>query len=534
MPGSELTEVRERLVVGRDAETGEIARFLDGVAAGPAGLVLAGGAGIGKTTLLRWSLSKARSSGLRVLEARPSEGEAQVAFAGLADLFAELPAPVLDMLPPPQRRALAIALRQADGDPNVDPLAISQAVFGVVRRLTADRPLVIAIDDAPWLDAPTARVLEHAVRRLVAEPVAVIATVRSGRGDAADAPVVRAVGHDRLRRVDLGGLGVEEVGRLIGDRLGRAPRRAVAVRIRELSGGNPFFALELALAFRQGDPEAGPEAIQVPESLGGLVRERLAGLSPEARVVVLLAATATQPTTELVMEAGASAKPSSGLAEALASGVLEARPDGRLAFSHPLLAWSAYADAPLDRRLDAHRRLAAVAHDVDERIRHRAVVATEPDETVAADLDAAADRAHDRGAPEIARDLELEALRLTPIGRTADGRRRTLAAAEFAIQAGDGPWARGLLERFIAATEPGPARARPISLLADIRSGDDWEAKLELLAMARAEAEPGGVDMAEAEVASGMAHWMLVRDIPAGIDHLRAGVKPRAGAATRP
>ncbi len=528
-------------VVGRDRELAEIARILRLATAGPIGLVLAGRAGIGKTTLLRWALAEAEGSGRRVLLAHPSETEAQLAFAGLVDLFSGVSPATLDGLPQPQRVALARALRQADGDVHVDPLAISQAALGLVRALAADGPLVLAVDDALWLDAPTTRVLEYVLRRLDREPVAVVVSARTPDGDPADAAVVRAIGHERLHRLDVGPLGVEALARLVGDRFGQPPRRALAVRMRELSGGNPFYALEIARTL----PGAGAGAlagagagdlgdavdsvdsvaIQVPETLGALVRQRLDRLTPGARDLVLVAATASQPSRAVVLEAaGGTGNPALALAEAIDAGVIEERQDGRISFSHPLLAWSAYAGAPSDQRLAAHRRLAASASDPDERIRHRAIAALEPDDVIAADLDAAADRARGCGAPETARDLELEALRLTSPGRAAEVRARTLAAAEFAIQAGDGSRARAILERYLAAAPPGPGRSRPLALLADIRSGDDWEAKLDLLRTARAEAGPDGADRAEIDVATGIAHWMLLQDIPAGIAHLRSGV----------
>ena len=261
MPASRPAPTPGFEVVGRAAETAAIARVLALAGAGPTGLVLTGPAGMGKTTLLRWALAEAERSGRRVLVARPTESEAQLAFAGLADLLGEVAPDAVDGLPGPQARALATALRRTDGDPNVDPLAISQATLGVVRRLASDGPLVLALDDAPWLDAPTTRVLEYVVRRLTTEPVALIASVRTSDGDAADAPVVRAVGRDRLHDLEVGPLGLDAVGRMIADRFGQAPRRAVAIRIRDLSGGNPLYALELARAFARADVTADPAAV---------------------------------------------------------------------------------------------------------------------------------------------------------------------------------------------------------------------------------------------------------------------------------
>ena len=210
-----------------------------------------------------------------------------------------------------------------------------------------------------------------------------------------------------------------------------------------------------------------------------------------------------------------------GLAEARDAGVLEERPDGRLAFTHPLLSWAVYSAASAERRLALHERLAEVVEDPDERVRHCATVTSQPEESIASELEAVARRVRDRGAPETASDLALEAIRLTSPDAADALRRRTVTAAEYAIQARDPRRARELLQRHIAATEPGPDRAGALNLLADIRSGDDWLAKKELLLQSLAESAPDSVERAEAKLMLGTVHWMLVEDIPQGIDHAR-------------
>ena len=97
-------------VVGRDAELRTVAAFLDGLAAGPGALVVAGEAGAGKTTLLRAAAEEAAQRRIAVLRTTPSRSEVPLAFAGLGDLLdGRLPGIVPD-LRPPLARALQVAL----------------------------------------------------------------------------------------------------------------------------------------------------------------------------------------------------------------------------------------------------------------------------------------------------------------------------------------------------------------------------------------------------------------------------------------
>ncbi len=89
-------------VIGRDEELAELDEVLSALHVGPAGIVLVGDAGVGKTTLWRAGIEAARVLGYHVLETRPAEAEARLAFAGLGDLLdAELP-DILDTVPPPR------------------------------------------------------------------------------------------------------------------------------------------------------------------------------------------------------------------------------------------------------------------------------------------------------------------------------------------------------------------------------------------------------------------------------------------------
>jgi AAA ATPase domain len=149
-------------ILGRDDELARVKDFLGSVPERPSALRLEGTAGIGKTTLWHAGVAFARALGHRVLSCRAAESEARLSYAALGDLFDfELPD-----LPAPQKRALDAALLRAEveGAPP-DQRAVSVASLGALRALAASGPVIIAIDDVQWLDAPSARVLAFVVQQ---------------------------------------------------------------------------------------------------------------------------------------------------------------------------------------------------------------------------------------------------------------------------------------------------------------------------------------------------------------------------------
>ena len=124
---------------GRDAERVAVGRLLEGARGGLAGLLLVGDAGIGKTSLLLAGVAQSRSSGFRVLLARPGRFERELTFAALGDLLDPVFDEVCDLLPEPQRDALAVALLRASGGVPLDQRAVSVAVLGALRVLASRR-----------------------------------------------------------------------------------------------------------------------------------------------------------------------------------------------------------------------------------------------------------------------------------------------------------------------------------------------------------------------------------------------------------
>jgi DNA-binding CsgD family transcriptional regulator len=441
-------------VVGREEELAAIAGFLE-AGRRPCAVVVEGEAGIGKTTVWRAAVEHAAGVGFRVLRARPAESEARLAFSSLADLLEEPVAEVLADLPEPQRRALEAALLLDDAGGRADRRAVGAGLLNALRVLAGRSPVLIAVDDLQWLDRSSATALGFALRRLGEEPVALLLSRRAEPGD-----LEQALPPERILRVTVGPLGFEELNAVLRERVDAALSRPLLRRIHELSGGNPFFALELAQS---------PERVAagtLPATLDALVHERLAALPEETQLALLATAAASHPTEALVNGIVGAAD---ALAPAEGAGIVELD-HGDVSFTHPLLASGAYGASDPARRREVHGRLAEAVRDPEERARHLAAAATGPDEKVAAALERAAGRARARGAPAAAAELSEDATRLTPADREEARLRRLADAGYFHFAAGDGRRASDRLEEAVDGLEAGPARAKALIRLARVRS----------------------------------------------------------------
>jgi DNA-binding CsgD family transcriptional regulator len=509
-------------VIGRDAELASVGEFLDAAAQGCGGLLLEGEPGIGKTTVWSAALDLARRRSFTVLTARCGQPEAMLSFSGLADLLEPVLTTVIPRLPPPQARALEIALVRIDaGDTTLDQRAVLLGFLGTVRQLAGSAPVLLAIDDAQWLDDATARAVAFAFRRLGLAPVAFLVSVRVPYHGPLLPDLDAGAAGPGLRRLTIGPFSLGAISRLLKDQADVTLSRSLVRRIFQTSRGNPLYALELATALEQlGSEPPVDEPLPVPAGLVQLVEARLVGLDKEARELLLLAAAAPRPSVQLLAEVSAGRRVIHVLERAVELGIVEIRPDGALRFGHPLWASAAYSAASLDMRQRAHERLASSSADPEARARHLALAAERPSEEVAAALSTAAGQARARGAAYLAAEHEALAARLTPGSDQRFGRR--IAAAEYLFQAGDALEAARRLEGIVTELPPGSVRARARRTLGQIRSYDaSNEAAIAVLEPALDDAKADPVLQAEIHL---MMAWICNFDIGEGIRHADAAV----------
>ncbi len=424
------------MLVGRDREREAIERALERARSGAsATLALLGEPGIGKTSLLRHAEGRAR--GMQLLRARGVESEAQIPFASLLELLRPALG-ALDRIPEPQAIALegALALRPARAQ---DRFAVGAATLSLLATYAEQGAVAVLVDDAQWLDGPSAEAMRFAVRRLVADPIAVLVAVREGEPsllDGADLPTVR-----------IGGLSRVEAASLL-DWL--APE--AAARLHAATAGNPLGLIELggeadelALA-----PAGAPVLVSARISREFL--RRVGELDEGERRALLLLATSDSGDLALLGHASSRLGVElSALSAAELAGLVSLRA-GSVEFRHPLVRSAIYAGARPEERRAMHRALASALpdRDFDRRAWHLAAAAVGVDEQASAALEQAGVRARDRSAYATA------ALAFERAGRLAsDGERRAglvFAAARQTWHAGSAPRAVALLDEARAAT----------------------------------------------------------------------------------
>ncbi|GIF76561.1 hypothetical protein Asi02nite_60790 [Asanoa siamensis] len=386
-------------MVGRDAILAEARRTLT---AGTS-VLLEGDAGIGKTAVWRALVDDARARDWLVLTCAPTEAEAALPFAALADLIRPLH-DLVPKLPPPQRAAADAVLLADFPDEVVDERAVGAATRSLLERAAADaaRPLLVAMDDVPWLDRPSERAIRFALRRLAPRPRALVACRTGGT-----APASAALDLADAHRLALAPLGAGALHQIIRDRLGGTLSRSLLARIARDAGGNPLLAIELARAVLRQPPAPGDD-LPVVASMGQLVADATRALPPASRTAIRLAALLTVPTVDDLTAAGVAA---TDLDPAEEAGLLAV--DGTaITFAHPVYASTVRAGIPAAARRRMRRTLAEAVADPDERARQLARCTDAPDPAVAAELAAAARRQHARGAPATAADLYARAAEL--------------------------------------------------------------------------------------------------------------------------
>ena len=432
------------MLLGRAVELARIDEVLDEARRGRShALIVRGEAGVGKTALLRHAYDQA--DGALRLSARGIETESEIAFAGLADLLRPL-TDLIQTLPDPQAAALAGAL--AIGPPVAgDRFTICTACLGVLAAAAETSPVAVVVDDLQWLDPPSTEALLFVARRVEAEGIAMVFSVREGEG---------GLDTSGLEELVLGGLDEDAARRLLTERTSVRLAPEVARALIKETRGNPLALIELLRVLEPAEL-SGRRALPAPLPVGprleaALVR-RIEGLPDPARAALLVAAASdTGAMDEIAAALVALRIPRLALDVAEEAGVAVIS-DGRLEFGHPLMRSAVYHGASMPERRKAHHALAHAIARPDRRAWQLAAAADTPDESVAQALEEAAAEASARSGYAAAAAALEKAARLTP--SEPERARRLLAAAASFHLAGRSAQASELLEEaLVFAIDP--------------------------------------------------------------------------------
>lgn len=447
-------------LVGRESEMGRILAFLSTIRTDGGALLVTGEPGVGKTGLMNAASEAASAMGMRILRAAGVEFEAETSFSGLNQVLLPLLG-ALSQLPAIHRDAINVALGFSDGTAP-GRLVVSNAALALLRQAAAARPVLIVLDDLPWLDRASAGVLGFVARRLTGSHVGLMGTSRTGD--------VHFFDRAGLPELEIPRLNDAAAGQLLD---GRFPELASAVRERILveAQGNPLALLELPKALGPGVLASGaalPSTLPLGRRLQAVFGSRITELPPRTRQLLLLMALDGTGDTR-VLEASAPA--TDGFRDLAAAE--EARlaylnqSTHRLAFQHPLIRSAVVDLSQAEERRTAHRALADVwADQPDRRVWHLAEATVHSDESVASQLEEAAGRILARGDAVGCVKVLTRSSELSP--GTVERRRRLAAAAYIGADVAGNP-------------------AKALEVLADLRRGNiELEASLQAAVAASA------------------------------------------------
>jgi DNA-binding NarL/FixJ family response regulator len=413
--GGNLTEK----LIGREVELARIRRFMESTRNGGDVRMVRGEPGVGKSALLDAAADLAGADGMRVLRANGSEFEADVTYSLLNQLLLPLYAD-MQRLPPAFRDALTVALGFGPG-PAPAPLLVCNAALFLLTAAAKKTPVLLIVDDVQWSDRPSAVVLGFIARRVSGTPIGVIAASRTGTESFFD--------RRGLTEVTVEPLSAEASAQLVEARFPAltGPRRQ---RLLDLAQGNPLALVELPGSLT--DSARPTEVVSLSDRLQAIFADRITDL-PEATRQLLLLATFEGSGDLRTLRGLADLAHLSPADRAKVIRIDDAR--GRIVFRHPLIQSAIVAMSTHEERRQAHQAIAAaLPDDPQRRAWHLAAATAGPDETVAEQLERAAQVVLRRGDPLAAIAALVRAAELS--GTPEDSARRLALAAYTGVETG--------------------------------------------------------------------------------------------------
>ncbi|MEZ5406864.1 MAG: AAA family ATPase [Acidimicrobiales bacterium] len=471
-------------MLGREHELALLRRTLSTARRGLTVMAsVTGEAGIGKSRLLDELMAIASQDGWLVLCGFSSEFETDVPFGPVIDAFDDylrsLDADAVERLAADGLGVLGMVFPalQAIGGTVDQPVTATErfrlhrAICDLVERLAARTPVLWVLDDLHWADNATLELLTHLLLRRPQASVAVVVGARVGQGSQR---AIRCIDDLRasteVESIELAPLDLETIAAVVGE-----SDRVTSERIHRVSGGNPFFALQLA---RLGDDAFEAESVvHVPEAVTRSIATELAAVPEQARRFVGAASVVGDPFELDLAIAASSADAESALDyldQLVASRIIAPTPTPRrFQFRHPLVRSAVYHAVPPGAKLAHHRRVADV---LAARGARPSLIATHVEQCAssgdadavqvlrAAGLEAAAQAPEIAArwftaalsllAPDAAADLRIDLLTLAATADAALGRfERALAAMQSCVELAPGDDPRTKAELTIACAE---------------------------------------------------------------------------------
>ena len=411
-------------LVGRHEELEFLRAFVREAAVDGGTVLVSGGPGVGKTTLLDAAERYARESGTTVLRVGATELEGGLSYAALNQALYPLD---FDELNPAQRGALEVALGFGDGPPP-GRLLVSNAATVLLRRVAARSPLLLIVDDIPWIDRASAGVLSFVARRLAGSRAGLLAASRTGEDQGFFDPA-------GLPEYELKPLDDAAANQLLTARFPDL-HAAVKARILDTAQGIPLALLELPRTLSQSQRTAAeplPAVLPLGQNLQRHFVSRVASLPDATRTLLLTAALEGTGDLGVLEAAGGGAYRIDDLAPAERDRLVTEH-SHRVEFRHPLIRSAVVEATTAAERRSAHRRLATVLVNQPEHLAwHLGEATVEPDEQVAAVMEQAAHIVVARGDYTSAVALLTRASDLSP--SPAERGRRLAAAAYIGAEA---------------------------------------------------------------------------------------------------
>ena len=447
-----------RVFVGRDAELAVLSGAMEAARSGTPKIVwIEGEPGIGKTAFMRRFVSAAEAAEEAVvIEASGDESETTLDYGVVLQLVARgAPGSSWDTV---QKRI--------DQRSPVSPFSVGADLLGMLGSLQDSAPVLMAIDDAHWVDQSSAGALLFALRRLHGDRVLVLIGSRPEGIEYLGPSWSRLIADpDRAERIRLFGLTGQEVSQL-SDHLGMGPLTSSASeRLREHTAGHPLYVRALLGELAPERLRAGEGELPAPHSFSATVLTRLSAISLDAQNLVAAAAVAgPRCALEFAAAVAGGGDPLAALEEAVAAdllAVVQRRIPEEIAFAHPLVRAAVYEDLSLTRKHDLHLACAALSAGQDA-LAHRVAACYGADAELAAELQRMAEA--EIAAGRLTAGVE-QLLSASRIAGSTDAQETALhRAVECLVMAGELPRANSLRDEVLACRDT-PRRSYILGLL---------------------------------------------------------------------